>query len=197
MAVKTILVVDCDDVFRVSLVDVLNDAEYKAFGAPEGSHAITIGITWNKWDRSLVLEMAQLDMTGVELIHALASQQRTMIRVIASSSLFSQADMDIQLSFRSNAGIRKAATAMPAVASKWLLITRSLLGELAEPVLAPSSSNILVADDDPNVRHFLKVILNREGYQVLEAADNADLDKPEDGFAFVAKPFLPNSVESR
>jgi len=248
MAEKTILVVDYDQVFRSSLVDILNDAGYKAYGAPDGSHAIAVaGSLGTRAIDLLVLEMAQLDMTGVELIHTLACHQRTVIKVIASSSLFSQADMDIQSSFRSDAGIRKQAIAMPAVASKWLLVTRSLLGELAQPALAPSSLVILVADDDPNVRHLLKVILNREGYQVLEAAngdsalalarkmagafdlvvtdiqmpgidgralgrairqevakvpviyisgqaDNDDLDKPEEGFAFIAKPFLPQTL---
>jgi len=115
--------------------------------------------------------MAQLDMTGVELIHTIACQQKTIIKVIASSSLFSQADMNIQTSFRSNAGIRKEATSMPAIATKWLLTTASLLGELADSAPAPSSYVILVVNDDPGVRHFVKIILNREGYQVLEAAD--------------------------
>jgi len=252
MAAKTILVVDYDPVFRSSLVDILNDAGCKAYGAPDGSHATTIaGSLGTSEVDLLVLEMAQLDMTGVELIHAIGCQQKTVIKVVASSSLFSQADMNTQSSFRANAGIRKEATGMPAIASKWLLTTRSLLGELADPTLTPSSSVILVADDDPTVRHLLKVILNREGYQVLEAAsgesalvlarkmagafdllvtdiqmpgmdrralgkairqenanipviyisgqgDDADLDKPEEGFTFITKPLLPeDSVESR
>jgi hypothetical protein len=73
----------------------------------------------------------------VELIHAIAYRQKMIIKIIASSSLFSQADMNVQSSFRSQAGIRKEATGMPAVASKWLLITQSLLGEFADPVAVP------------------------------------------------------------
>jgi CheY-like chemotaxis protein len=104
-----------------------------------------------------------------------------------------------------------------------------------------------VVDDDPGVRQFVKIILNREGHQVLEAADgesvlalarkmagafdlvvtdiqmpgidgralgkairqeyaeipviyisgyveDSDLNKPEQGFAFITKPFLPKAL---
>jgi len=248
MADKTILVVDYDEAFRSSLVDILNNAGYRAYGAPDGTRGIGIaGSLGGSGVNLLVLEMAQLDMTGVELIHTIACQQKSIIKVIASSSLFSQADMDIQSSFHADAGVRKDPTSMPAIASQWLLTVRSLLGELAEPALAPSSSVILVADDDPTVRHFVKVVLNREGYQVLEASsgesalalarklagafdlvvtdiqmpgmdgralgeairelasnvpviyvsgqvENADLNKPDEGFVFIAKPFLPKTL---
>ena len=127
MVEKTILVVDYDDVFRSSLVEILNDAGYKGYGAPDGSSAIAIAGSLGESDVDLlVLEMAQLDMTGVELIHTIACQQKTIIKVIASSSLFTQADMNTQSSFRSDAGVRKEPTAMPAIASKWLLTTRNL-----------------------------------------------------------------------
>jgi CheY-like chemotaxis protein len=172
VADKTILIVDYDSVFRSSLVDILNEAGYKAYGASDGSHAISVATSLGTNDVDLlVLEMAQPDMTGVELIHILASEQKTTIKVIASSSLFSQADVNSQTAFRSNAGVRKEATATPAVAAKWLLTIGSLLGELAAAAPTPSRVVILLADDDPDVRHFVKIILNREGYQVLEAAD--------------------------
>jgi DNA-binding response OmpR family regulator len=171
-ASKTILVVDYDPVFRSSLVEILNQAGYKAYGAADGRSAIQIaGSFGNDGIDLMVLEMANLDMTGVEIIHAIAVQQKTNIKVIASSSLFSQADMDVQTSFRSHAGIRKEATATPAVASKWLLAARSLLGELADPAPVLSAKVILVADDDASLRQLVKVVLNREGYQVLESDD--------------------------
>jgi len=49
-----------------------------------------------------------------------------------------------------------------------------LLGEFAVPAPAPLPILILLADDDAAVRHFVKAILNQEGYQVLEAADGYD-----------------------
>jgi CheY-like chemotaxis protein len=172
MQKRTILVVDYDGVFRSTLVDILNRAGYNAHGAADGRSAIrTAESLGSDQIDLLVLEMAQLDMTGVEIIHSLACQQKRTIKVIASSSLFTQADMDTQTSFRSHAAVRKEATATPAIAATWLLAARSLLGELAEPAQLLSSYVILVADDDPGVRHYMKVILNREGYQVLEAED--------------------------
>jgi CheY-like chemotaxis protein len=119
----------------------------------------------------MVVEMALPDMSGVALIEAIAERQRTKIKVIASSSIFSQAELDAQGSFHSDAGIRKDVTGMPAIAARWLQTVRGLLGELAEPTPVPRQDLILLADDNADVRHFVKTILNREGYQVLEAAD--------------------------
>jgi CheY-like chemotaxis protein len=169
---KTILVVDYDPVFRESLVDILNRAGYKASGAPNGASAIKAAgslATNRKEIDLLIVEMAQLDMSSGALINAIAVEQKTAIKVIATSSLFTQADLDTQTAFRSDAAIRKEAAS--ANASKWLLVARSLLGELADPAPAPSNCVILLADDDPSVRHLVRMLLSREGYQVLETAD--------------------------
>jgi CheY-like chemotaxis protein len=249
MADKTILVVDYDPVFRASLIDIFNGAGYKAYGASDGRSAIGIAESLGSAEVDLmILEMNLPDMTGVALIDAISVQQKTIVKVIAASSLFSQAEMDNQRSFHADAEIRKEAST--ALASKWLLTARSLLGELADPARALSSYFILVVDDDGLVRHFVKVILNGAGYQVLEAADGesalvlarrlagavdlvvtdvempgmggrafgkairqerahvpvlymsglvkdpdlADLNQPEQGLAFIAKPFLPKAL---
>ena len=174
MAVKTILVVDDDPVFRVSLTDILNRAGYRAHGASDGGSAISIAETLGTEIDLIVLEMALPDMSGVRLIEAVAVRQEKNIKVIASSSMFSQEHLDTQTSFQAHAAIRKEAAGRPAIAANWLLTARSLLGELAEPAEVPLHHLILVADDESSVRHFVKTILNREGYQVLEAVDGDD-----------------------
>jgi CheY-like chemotaxis protein len=247
MADKTILVVDDDPVFRDSLTEILNRAGYQTYGAGDGGSAISIAETLGTEIDLIVLEMALPDMSGVALIEAVAVRQKKGIKVIASSSMFSQQHLDAQTSFHAHAAIRKEAAGRPAIAAKWLLTARSLLGEPAEPAKIPVHHLILVADDDASVRHFVKAILNREGYQVLEAADGDDalalarkvagavdlvvtdiemprmggralgkairetyptvpviyisgftqvpefksLDDPEQGFAFIQKPFAP------
>jgi CheY-like chemotaxis protein len=115
------------------------------------------------------VEMAQLDMSSAAIINAIAIEQQTVIRVIATSSLFSQADLNTQTAFHSDAAIMKEATS--ATASKWLLVARGLLGELSDPAPAPSSCVILLADDEPAIRHLVRTILSREGYQVLETSN--------------------------
>lgn len=228
------------------MVDILNRAGYKASGATDGATAIKVAAslaTDKKVIDLLVVEMAQLHMSGAALINAIAVEQKTAIKVIATSSLFSQVDLDTQTAFRSDATIRKETSI--AIASKWLLVARSLLGELADAAPAPSTCVILLADDDATVRHLARTLLSRAGYQVLETADGesalalsrkvasvdlvvtdiempkmdgrslgkairADnpkvpiiymsgmedpalihLNRPEDGVAFVAKPFMP------
>jgi CheY-like chemotaxis protein len=169
---KTILIVDYDSVFRDSLVDLLNRAGYKASGATDSATAIKAAAslaTNNKEIDLLVVEMAQLHMSGDSLIKAIAVEQKTTIKVIATSSLFTQADMAIQTAFPADAGIRKE-TSM-AIASKWLLVARSLLGELADPAPAPTNCIVLLADDEPALRHMVRMLLSKAGYQVLETAD--------------------------
>src|SRR3954471_19308156 len=108
---KTILVVDYDPVFRDSLVGLLNRAGYKASGAPDGATAIKVAASLATTDKKeidlLIVEMAQLHMSGAAIIKAIAVEQKTAIKIIATSSLFTQADLDIQTAFRSDAGIRK------------------------------------------------------------------------------------------
>lgn len=114
--------------------------------------------------------MALPDISGDALIDSIAGAQKTRIKVIASSSVFLKGDA-VRDSFQSDAGITKEGFGVPAIAAKWLLTVRGLLGELADAAPVPLSSVILLADDDASVRHFVKTLLNREGYQVLEASD--------------------------
>jgi CheY-like chemotaxis protein len=118
----------------------------------------------------MVVNLARPDISGDALIDSIAVGQKTIIKVIASSSVFLQGDA-VWDSFQSDAGITKEGFGVPAIAAKWLLTVRGLPGELADAAPVPLSSVILLADDDASVRHFVKTLLNREGYQVLEASD--------------------------
>jgi CheY-like chemotaxis protein len=170
MAGQTILIVDDDPTFRTSLADILNRAGYSAHGAADGRSAISLAGNIRRDVDLLVVEMALPDMSGVTLIEAIAEKQKTNIKVIASSSIFSQADLETQTAFHSDAGIRKDPSGTPAIAARWLSKVRSLLGELAEATPAPRHEVVLLFDDNNDIRHFVKTILN-EGYQVLEAAN--------------------------
>ena len=106
MAGNTILIVDDDTVFQSSLTDILNQAGYQAYGASDGQSAIRVARDLGSALDLMVLEMALPDMSGVALIQALAARQETTIKVIASSAMFSQADLDSQTSFQAHGGIR-------------------------------------------------------------------------------------------
>jgi CheY-like chemotaxis protein len=170
MASKTIVVVDGDSVFRTSLTDILNRAGYNAHGSSDNRSAISLAESLGSEVDLMVVNMALPDISGDTLIDSIAVGQKTTIKVIASSSIFLQGD-GARDSFQSDAGITKEAFGVPAIAAKWLLTVRGLLGELADAAPVPLHSVILLADDDASVRHFVKTLLNREGYQVLEASD--------------------------
>lgn len=170
MASKTIVVVDSDSVFRKSLTDILNRAGYDAHGASDNRGAVSLAESLGSDVDLMVVNMALPDISGDALIDKIAVGQKTAIKVIASSSVFLQGEA-VRDYFQSDAGITKEAVGAPAIAAKWLLTVRGLLGELADAAPVPLNSVILLADDDASVRHFLKMLLSREGYQVLEASD--------------------------
>ncbi len=245
---KTILVVDTDPVFRTSLTDILNRAGYNAHAAADNRSAISVAKSLGTEIDLLVVNMALPDVKGDVLIKTIAINQKKIIKVIASSSVFSEFDLASRDTFEHDAGITKeSGDAAPANAAKWLLTVRGLLGEQAGSASEPSLCIILLVDDNHAVRRLTKDILHRVGYQVLEAddADSAlalarkiggnvdllvtdvemprmdgralgkaireaystvpviyisgftdggnvkDLNDPEQGFAFVGKPFQP------
>jgi DNA-binding response OmpR family regulator len=167
---KTIVVVDADAAFRTSLTDILNRAGYNAHGSPDNRSAISLAESLGSDVDLMVVNMALPDISGDALIDTVAVSQKTAIKVIASTSVFIHGDA-VRDSFQSDIGITKEGVGAPAIAAKWLLTVRGLLGELADAAPAPLNSVILLADDDASVRHFVKMLLTREGYQVLDACD--------------------------
>ena len=70
--------------------------------------------------------------------------------------------------FRHGREISKDPSGEPAIAAKWLLTVRGLIGELVDSTTDTSTYLILLAMTLPFVA---KATLNREGYQVLDASD--------------------------
>lgn len=44
----------------------------------------------------------------------------------------------------------------------------------AHPASAPASSHVLIADDDRQMRRLIRMVLERDGYRITEAADGLD-----------------------
>src|SRR4051794_17907532 len=142
MASKTIVVVDGDSVFRTSLTDILNRAGYDAHGASDNRSAVSLAESLGSDVDLMVVNMARPDISGDALIDSIAVGQKTIIKVIASSSVFLKGDAARDF-FQSDAGITKEPLGVAAIAAKWLLTVRGLLGELADAAPVPLSSVIL------------------------------------------------------
>ena len=169
---RTILVVDPNPAFRTSLTDILNQAGYKAYAATDNRSAISVAKSLGTEIDLLVVNVALPDVKGDVLIKTIAINQKKIIKVIASTSVFSESDLASRDTFEHDAGITKeSGDVAPANGAKWLLTVRGLLGEQADSAGGPSHCIILLVDDDAAVRHLTKALLQREGYQVLEAVD--------------------------
>ena len=172
MVPRTILVVDTDPVFRGSLTDILNRAGYNAHAAADNRSAISVAKSLGTEIDLLVVSMALPDVKGDVLVKTIAINQKKIIKVIASTSVFSEFDLASRDTFEHDAAITKeSGDAAPANAAKWLLTVRGLLGEQVDSASEPSLCIILLADDNHAVRRLTKDILHRVGYQVLEADD--------------------------
>ena len=117
----------------------------------------------------MVVDLCLPDMNGIEIIEAVA-RKKGEIKIIAASGVFDDMFLDMATSLGADAGIRKPAGGK-AAAVKWLQAIRGLLGETPPTALRPLEQVVLLAEDEAAVRAFVKTILQREGYQVLEAAD--------------------------
>ncbi len=168
MSSRTILIVDDDADFRDNLIQVLQAAGYNALAAADGrTAAATIDNLQSSIDL-MVVDLCLPDMNGIEIIQAVA-RKKTEIKIIAASGVFDDVFLDMATSLGADAGIRKPGGQTAAV--KWLRAIRDLLGETPETAVKPLEQVVLLAEDEAPVRAFVKTILQREGYQVLEAAD--------------------------
>src|SRR5437667_426253 len=108
MTTGTILVVDNDTVFRNRLTHILNRAGYKAYGAPNNRSAMGLAESLGTEEIDLlVVNMAIPDIKGDVLIKSIAIKQKKIIKVIASTALFSEFDLTPRDSFKHDARITK------------------------------------------------------------------------------------------
>ncbi len=167
-APKTILIVDDDPAFREDFITVVRGAGYRALEAQNGRSALD---TLDEFGRGIDLMVVDLclpdDVSGFDIITA-AHRRSIPVKIIAATAVFSDVYLDIARNLGANAAVRKPTHA--ELASRWLQLVRDLLGESASS--SPLSNRVIVlTDDDDNVRAIVKTILQRSGYQVLEAAD--------------------------
>lgn len=171
MSQRTILIVDDDADFRENLIKVLKEAGYNTLAAPDGrTAAATIENLQSSIDL-MVVDLCLPDMNGIEIIDAVA-RKKTEIKIIAASAVFDDVYLDMATALGADAGFRKP-TGGQAAAVKWLQAIRDLLGETQPAAVQPLEQVVLLVEDEAAVRSFVKMILQREGYQVLEAADGS------------------------
>lgn len=171
MPAKTILIVDDDADFRESLIQVLRKAGYNTLAAADGRTAAATIENLRPVIDLMVVDLCLPDMNGIEIIEAVA-RKKGEIKIIAASAVFDDMFLEMATSLGADAGIRKPGGG-EAAAAKWLQAIRGLLGEAAQTAVRPLEQVVLLAEDEAAVRTFVKTILQREGYQVLEAADGS------------------------
>ena len=167
---QTILIIDDDATFCANLTGVLKEAGYRPIEAHDGPSALAAIEELGSGIDLMIVDLSLPDnVNGIDII-VTAARRSMPVKIIAASAVFDQVYLDMATGLGADAAIRKSLDG--AVASEWLEVVRRLLGE-SDSDPAPSHRLVVLVDDENSVRGFVKSILQRAGYQVLEAADGA------------------------
>ena len=166
---KTVLVVDDDTGFRENLAGILNQFGYHALEAANGREALDAIERLPNGIDLMIVDLALPEVSGPEIIGAVA-RRKTAIKIIATSGVFDGAYLEMMKTVGADETILKTVVRP----EKWLETINRLLGEEGEAAGRPSQRVVLLVDDEASVRSYVRRVLQRGGYQVLEAADGVD-----------------------
>jgi CheY-like chemotaxis protein len=162
---ETILVVEDQEQLRKMAVTVLRNHGYKVLEAADAKEALLNSEHHEGPIHLLLTDLVMPGMSGRELAERL-QQLRPDMRIIFMSGYSERALIDRQVLDAAGAYLAKPFSP-EALAVK----VRHVLGGVRP------ASTIVVADDEPGVRSFLRKILTGAGYRVLEAKDGLEAVK--------------------
>ena len=125
---RTILVIDDDPVFQGAAQSLLADAGYRVLLAPDGIRATRmIEELRGKIDLAIV-DLSLPGVNGFELIGNI-SRRPNSVKVIATTSVFKDAQLESTTVLGAHAVIRKPASAKVLPRKQWLGTVQQLIGE--------------------------------------------------------------------
>jgi len=167
---KTALVVDDDDAFRQSVVRVLHKAGYEIVEAWDGASALRELETIAESVDLIVVDLCLPDtINGLDIILA-AARRKIPAKIIAASAVMDDSYLEMAHDLGAHVAIRKPDAGEVAA---WCLQALHRAGADPAPPVMPSQRTVVVVDDEEGVRRFVKSLLRRGGFQVLEAGDAA------------------------
>jgi CheY-like chemotaxis protein len=167
---KTLLVIDDDPLFRENLSIALKGGGYNVLEAADGAQAVRTIEQLRMAIDLMIVDLALPAIPGIEIVGTV-SRKATPIKIIATSGVFDQTYLDMAKHFGAHESVHKSALPAPGM---WLELVRHLIGEAAGAPEPPSNRLALVVDDDAPIREYVRTVLQRHGFQTLEAADGLD-----------------------
>ena len=167
MGNKTVLVVDDDpDIVRLIMLS-LEQEGFQTVGATSGEQAMEIARS--RHIDAITLDLLMPGMHGLEVTRRLKEDPVTRNIPVVVISAYTTG-REPELVALGVAGV----IAKPIDEGKLLTTIRAVLGTVAGQKLQPQ---IMVVDDDADVRRILGVMLDRAGYDVRSAADGQEAFK--------------------
>ncbi len=164
---KTVLVVDDDpDIVRLIMLS-LEQEGFQTLGATSGEQALEIART--RHVDAITLDLLMPGMHGLEVTRRLKEDATTRNIPVVVISAYTTG-REPELVALGVAGV----IAKPIDEGKLLMTIRAVLGSVAGQKSQPQ---IMVVDDDPDVRRIIGVMLERAGYDVRAASDGQEAFK--------------------
>jgi DNA-binding NtrC family response regulator len=155
---ETILAVEDDDAVRELAREILEPAGYRVWLAHDGVEALRAAQEEANEIHLLMTDVAMPNMRGTDLAARLAGSRPGM-KVLYVSGYSNRAAAGEEPLERGGTYLEKPFT------------PDTLLQSVREILDAPPEVNILVVDDDPAIRSFLRHVLRSSGHRVLEASN--------------------------
>jgi CheY-like chemotaxis protein len=168
------LVVDDEPLATRAVMQALNRANVKPTSAAAAPPALEL-LNNYRYDLLLV-DYVMPGMDGLELyerMRALPAYAKTPVIFVTSQADFKEAHPEIIA--RGDDVITKPVLPVELAVKSLTLLFKSRLDELpaaAEP--GPTAGRVLVVDDQPLVREFVKLLLTQEGYEVETAGGSGE-----------------------
>ena len=161
---ETILLAEDEPSVRKLVRDALTRQGYRVLEAHNGAHAVEVAARHHGEINLLVTDVIMPELNGPEVAKRVV-QSRPNTRVLYMSGYTDTVVIDQGVSQFSQAGfLQKPFT------------VKELVGKVSAVLSLPvEKSRILIVDDEPEVRKVLRAMLQSNGYEVLEAADGAEV----------------------
>jgi len=124
---RTILIVDDDPAFVRETERILTEAGYSVLQATDGLLAVRLLDEIHGKVDLAIIDLALPGMNGFELIGAL-SRRPSPLKIIATSAVFKEAQLESATALGAHAAIRKPRSAKDIPKDQWLLTVKQLIG---------------------------------------------------------------------
>lgn len=148
---STVLIIDDDPAFLDAMHQILAAPGYRVLRAMDGNEAVQLLEQHHALIDLAIIDLALPGLNGFEIIGAIARRPNS-IKMIATTGLYKEAQLEVAGALGAHAVIRKPAAGSPLPVQEWLAVVRKLIGPPAQEISAHVNGGEENADN-PEASH--------------------------------------------